>query len=116
MSRDPRADGFAEGADLDRLMAVKAALMELFDEEADTAHGEDLALEEMDGPDLMWRCRELVNEWQHALPSTTRPAEPAAIVALWRTEKRLEDCALELALYLKAQRLKREDAAKGAGA
>lgn len=74
------------------------------------AYGDGIGLtfDEMDETELMFRVEDLIEEWHGALfglnPDTDPPAD------LEHASRRLEDTALELALALKGQRLKREDA------
>lgn len=80
------------------------------------AYGDDYPDEELEFTEFLFRINDLVDEWGSAFfKKVWAPYGEDAMeqMAVERSERRLEDTALELALYLKARRLEREESPEG---
>lgn len=75
------------------------------------AYGDGYLPEELEHTEILFRCRDLVNEWFKAFRDLVLAPDGndvAERMALEWAERRLEETALDLSLHLKARRLERE--------
>ena len=77
--------------------------------ETATAYGDGHSPEDLEYTEILFRCEDLLREWYRTFFAhvwTPDGGDAAERLALERAERRLEETAMELALHLKARRLK----------